>query len=129
VRFSGIDLLWFALAAEVLGILLGKVSPLLGQIVLGEDGRDRADRNASAAVNALDRVNEQLIGIAVTGFVFLRVNAIDRTGVYTGGVLGADTRFCNDICHLFLAPGISADPLTRSAIYFTWLIVAYGTAE
>jgi hypothetical protein len=28
------------------------------------------------------------------------VNAIDRTSVYTGGVLRADTRFCNDICHL-----------------------------
>jgi hypothetical protein len=28
------------------------------------------------------------------------VDAIDWTGVHTGGVLGADTGFCNDVCHL-----------------------------
>ena len=89
-----------ALAAEVVCVLLGKVGPLLGQVVGGKNGRDRAGRDARTAVDALDRVNEQLIGFAEAGFVLLGVDAIDRTGVYTGGVLGADTGFCNDVCHL-----------------------------
>ena len=88
------------LPAEVRGVLLGKVSPLLRQIVLGEDGRNGARRYASAAVDALNRIDEQLIGFAVTAFVFFGVDAIDGTGVHAGGVLGADTGFCNDVCHL-----------------------------
>ena len=116
------------LAAEVLGVLLGEMGPLLRQVVLGEDGRDRTNRNASAAVDAFDRVDEELIGFGVTGLIFLRVDAVDGTGVYTGGVLGADTGFCNNVCHLSYLRGISAELLTRPAIYFTWLIVAYGPA-
>src|SRR5580704_13678108 len=84
-------------AAEVCGVLLRKVSPLLGQVILGKDGGNRARRHASAAVNALDRIDEQLLRIGETVFVLLGVNAIDRTGVHTGGVLGADTGFCNDV--------------------------------
>ena len=88
------------LAAEVLGVFLGKAGPLLRQVVLREDGRDRAGRNAGAAVNALDRIDEQLIGFAEAVLVLLGVDAIDRSCVYTGGVLCADTGFCNDIGHL-----------------------------
>src|ERR1039458_6644355 len=88
------------LPAEVRGVLLGKVGPLLRQIVLRKDGRHRTCRHACSAVDALDRVNEQLIRFGKTGFIFLGVDAIDGTGVYTGGVLGADTGFCNDVCHL-----------------------------
>ncbi len=82
-------------ATEVGGIFLGEVSPLLRQIVLRKDGRHGAGRDASAAVDALDRVNKKLIGLAVTVFVLFGVDAIDGTGVHTGGVLGADTGFCN----------------------------------
>src|SRR5580658_3148026 len=86
-------------AAVVGGVLLGKAGPLFRQVVLREDGRNRARRNACAAVDALDRINEQLNRLAVTVLVLLGVDAIDRTGVHTGGVLGADTGFCNDVGH------------------------------
>jgi hypothetical protein len=33
------------------------------------------------------------------------VDAIDRTSVHTGGVLGADTGFCDNVCHLVISPG------------------------
>jgi hypothetical protein len=35
----------------------------------------------------------------VIGLVLLGVDAIDWTGVHTGGVLGADTGFCDYIGH------------------------------
>src|SRR5579862_466938 len=87
------------LTAVVRGVLLCEVRPLLRQVIESEDRRNRAGRNAGAAVNALDRVNEQLIGLAMAALVFLGVNAIDWTGVHTGGVLGADTGFCDYISH------------------------------
>ena len=89
----------FALAAKMFGVLFGKVSPLLRQVVLREDGRDRTDRHARAAIDALDGIDKKLIGVGVARLIFLGVNAIDRTSVYTGGVLGADTGFCNDVSH------------------------------
>ena len=87
------------LAAEVLGVLLRKMRPLLWQIILREDGGNRACRNARAAIDALDRIDEELIRAVVTVFILLGVDAIDRTCVYTGGVLGADTGFCDYIGH------------------------------
>jgi hypothetical protein len=82
-------------------ILFGKVSPLLWEIVGSKDCRYWAGWDASAAVNAFDRIDEELIALSETALVFFGVDAIDRTGVHTGGVLGADTGFCNDVCHKF----------------------------
>src|ERR1035438_5255366 len=90
----------YRLTSEVRRVLLGKAGPLLRQVVLRKDGRDRAGRDACAAIDALDRINEQLVDLGVSGFVLLGVDAIDRTGVHTGGVLSADTGFCNDVGHL-----------------------------
>ena len=87
------------------GVLLGKVSPFFRQVVGGKDCRYRACGHAGAAVNALHRIDEQLICGAETIFVFLGVDAIDRTGVYTGGVLGADTGLCDNVGHLIFSPG------------------------
>jgi hypothetical protein len=87
------------LSAEVSGVLFGEVSPFLREIVLGEDCRDGACWDTCAAVDALDGVDEELIGGVVFAFVLLGVNAIDRTGVYAGAIFGADTGFCNDISH------------------------------
>jgi hypothetical protein len=94
---------WLAfcrLSAEMRSVLLGEVGPLLRQVVLRKDSRHRAHRHARATVDALDRVDEQLIGFGVTGFILLGVNAIDGTGVHAGAVFGADTGFCNYVCHL-----------------------------
>jgi hypothetical protein len=81
------------------------MGPLLRQVVGGKDCRDGAGRDASAAVDALDRIDEELFFLGVAVLVLLGVDAIDRTGVYTSGVLGADTRFCNDISHFLNSPG------------------------
>ena len=88
-----------SLSPEVLSILRSKMRPLLRQIIGCKNGRNRAGRNTCAAVDALDRIDEKLICFSVLSFVFFGVDAIDGTGVYTGGVLGADTGFCNDVCH------------------------------
>src|ERR1700733_7942315 len=88
------------LPAEVCSVLLSKVGPLLRQVVLREDCRHGAGGNAGAAVDALDRIDKELVSRSVTVFVLLGVDAIDRTGVHTGGVLGADTGFCNDVSHV-----------------------------
>jgi hypothetical protein len=93
------------LTAEVRRVLLSEVGPLLRQIVRGKDCRNRAGRNTSAAVDALDRIDEELIGRGESVFVLLGVDAIDRTRVYAGGVLGADTRFCNHVSHLVIFSG------------------------
>ena len=59
------------LAAEMRGVLLSEVSPLLRQIVGCKDCRNRAGRNTSAAIDALDRIDEQLIAIGESVFVLL----------------------------------------------------------
>jgi hypothetical protein len=75
------------------------MGPLLRQVVQREDGRYRARRDAGAAVDAFDRIDKQLFGLSKAGFIFFGVDAIDWAGVYTGGVLGADTGFCDHIGH------------------------------
>ena len=81
------------------GILLCKVRPLFRQIIDGKDRRNRAGRHACATVNTLNGIDEELIRLGVAVFVLLGVDAIDGTGVHAGGVLGADTGFCNHVCH------------------------------
>jgi len=86
---------------------LGEFLPLFRQIVQCEDGRDRADRHARAAVDALYRVDiEQLLG-CVGRFIFFRVDAIHRARVHASGVLRPDTRLCNHVGH-----GVSFSPET-----------------
>src|ERR1035438_7586646 len=45
------------LAAEILGVALGVLFPLLGQIVERENRRNRTHGHAGAAINALDRID------------------------------------------------------------------------
>jgi len=45
---------------DVVGVFLDVGVPLLGQVVQREDRRNGADRNAGAAVDALNRVDEEL---------------------------------------------------------------------
>jgi hypothetical protein len=64
----------------------------------------QAGTQAPQSMHSTGSMNK-LVGLGVAVFVLLGVDAIDRTGVYTGGVLGADTGFCNDVCHLLNSPG------------------------
>jgi hypothetical protein len=91
-------------APKVRGVFFREVRPLLRQIVGGEDGRYRADRNAGAAVNALDRIDEQLIDCAEIAFVFLRVDTVDRARIDTGVIFSADAGFSDYISHLKASP-------------------------
>ena len=100
VKESGYADIGPGLPSEVRRVLFSITSPLFRQVILGKDGRHWACWNARATVDALNRIDVQLLGLAEARFVLLGVDAIHRTCVYTGGVLGADTRFCNDVCHL-----------------------------
>src|SRR5215813_11751561 len=88
-----------ALAAEVFGVDLSIVLPLFRQIVQGKNRRDRTHRNASTAINTLDRIDEQHVRAFKLGLVFLRMYAIYGTGIYTRRVLGPDARLRNNVCH------------------------------
>ena len=95
---------------NVVGVLLDVGVPLLGQVVQREDRRNGADRNAGAAVDALDRVDEELVyrieprpAIFVLRVLF-RMDAIDRTGIHAGRILAlmqGSTMYAKILC---LAP-------------------------
>jgi hypothetical protein len=82
------------------GVASGETAPLLGKIIEGEDGRDGANWNAGAAIDALDRVDiKQLLG-GVGRLVLFGVDAVDRASIHTRRVLGSDAGFCYDVCHV-----------------------------
>src|SRR5262252_2862918 len=85
----------WASAPVVLGVLLGIGLPFFRQVVESKNGRDWADRHASAAINTLHRVDIQHLRTSKLRFVLLGMNAIHRAGVYTRRVLGPDARLCN----------------------------------
>ena len=70
--------------------------PFFGQLLKWKDRRHRADRNAGTAINALDGINVELLNfiegrtaILIAG-VLLRVDAVHRTSIYTGGIFDPD---------------------------------------
>lgn len=88
-------------STEVLGVLRLVFLPFFRQIVGSKDCRHRTHRNAGAAVNTLDGIDEQLVSIGKLFRILLRMNAIHWARVHTRGVLGANARFCNYVCHFF----------------------------
>ena len=87
------------LLAVVSGVAGGKISPFLRKIVESEDGGDRADRNARAAIDALYGIDIKQLRLRVIGFILFGMNAIDRAGVDAGGVFCSNARFCYYVCH------------------------------
>ena len=88
-----------ALPPVVLGVAFSEGVPFFRQIIERENGRNRADRNASAAIDALHRIDVQQLLSRVGGLIFLRMNAIDRTRIHTCRVFGADARLSNHVGH------------------------------
>src|SRR5208283_340601 len=86
-------------AAEVLGVALGVFFPLLRQVVERENGRNRAHRHAGAAINALHRIDVKHLFRGEFIAVLLGMDAVHRTGIDAGRVLGADTWFRDYISH------------------------------
>ena len=82
------------LLLEVVGVDLDVFAPLLRDLVLGEDGVDRARINARAAVDALIRVDE-IHGRCVVG-----VNTVHGADLYARGIFDPYTRLNNDISHV-----------------------------
>jgi hypothetical protein len=73
--------------------------PLFREIFEGEDRRDRADRDARAAINALRRIDVKLVDLFVLGLVFARVDAIDGTDIHASGVFCADAGLSDYVRH------------------------------
>ena len=90
------------LPSVILRVALGEGLPLLRQVIEGEDRRDGADWDARAAINALNRIDIEHLFRGVSFLILLRMNAIDRTSIYAGGVLSPDAGFCNHVCHKVL---------------------------
>lgn len=90
---------------DVVGILFDVGMPFLGQVVQREDRRNGADRDAGAAVDTFDRIDEELFhriefrpAVFVPRVLF-RMNAIDGAGVDACRVFRSDAGFGNDIRH------------------------------
>src|SRR5438477_215997 len=81
------------LLLEVVGVDLDEVPPLLRDLVLGEDGVDRAGIDAGAAVDALVGVDEVHVGRIVG------VDAVDRADLDAGRVLDADAWLGDHVSH------------------------------
>ena len=87
------------LSAEVFGVLLGKRSPLLRQVVQCEDSRYGADRHTSSTIDALDGIDVDHIVLGEIWFVSLRMDAVHRASIDTGCIFHVDTGFCNNVSH------------------------------
>src|SRR5271165_4776827 len=88
------------LPAEIICVALGKVGPLLRQIIQREDGGNGTHRNAGAAIDAFHRIDVDHVVFGEVRRLFFGVNAIYRASVNTRGVFGPDTRFSNYVSHV-----------------------------
>ena len=84
---------------EPVGVLLDVVLPFVGKILLGKNRLNWAFIHTQAAVNAGVRINEELIGTAVSFVGRARVDAVHRANINTSGVFGTYTGFSNNVCH------------------------------
>src|SRR5262249_9135618 len=83
----------------VVGVDLGEVLPLLGQIIFSEDRLDGAGRLASSAVDALGWVNVEHFRALEIGFILARMNAINGADVNARGVFGAYAGLGYNVSH------------------------------
>lgn len=94
-----LSVLLFRLASEVFGILLREWSPFLWQIVEREDRRYRADGHTGTAIDALDRVDVQHLGIGKSAIIFLGVDAVYGASVNASRVFRSNAGFRNYVRH------------------------------
>src|SRR4051794_22463544 len=82
----------------VLEVDLGVLGPLLGELVLGEAGVHWAGLDAGVAVDALVRIDEELLRVVIVRLVRRRMDAVDGADLYAGVVLLADAGLRDDVC-------------------------------
>src|SRR3974390_1275841 len=87
------------LAAEKFGVLLGEGGPLFRKIIQREDRRNRTDRNAGAAVDALYRIDVKHFGAGVLFLILLGMYAINRASVNACRVFYTNAGFRDYVCH------------------------------
>src|SRR5439155_927180 len=90
----------------IVGVDLGVLVPFRRELVLGEAGVHRTGLDAGIAVDAFIRVDVEHLDRFVVGLVRRRMDAVDRTNLDTGIVLGADARLCNDVGHVVTLPSV-----------------------
>ena len=88
-----------ALVRVVVRVELDVLLPLVGQLVLGEAGVDRAGLDAGIAVDALFRVDVEHLDVVVVGLVGGRMDAVDRADLHARVVLGADAGLGDHVGH------------------------------
>src|SRR3954465_13356990 len=91
---------------EVLRVDLGEPLPLVGQLVLGEARVDRARLDAGVAVDALLRVDVELLHLVVVRVLRRRMDAVDRAHLDARVVLRADARLGDDVGHCLLGSSL-----------------------
>jgi hypothetical protein len=101
-----IKLLGLELASHhITCIDLSVVAPFLGQVIQREDCGNRADGHTGTAIDALNGIDVELLNVVkdwpavIVCCVFLRVNAVNGTGIHARGVFGPDTGFGDNECH------------------------------
>src|SRR4051812_47759422 len=88
------------LAREVGGVSLSERRPLVGQLIFSEARVHGTGLDAGVAVDALVRVDVELLDLVVVGFVGRRMDAVDRADLDAGIVLGSDAGLGDHIGHI-----------------------------
>src|SRR4051795_8938128 len=88
-----------ALVLEVARVDLDVTLPLVGELILGEAGVHRAGLDAGVAVDALFRVDVELLDLVVIRLVRSRMDAVDRAHLDARVVLLPDAGLCDHVGH------------------------------
>src|SRR3954453_8335085 len=89
-----------ALVLEVARVDLDVTLPLVRELVLGEAGVHGAGLDAGVAVDALLRIDVQLLDLVVVRLVRSRVDAVDGADLDARVVLLPDAGLCDHIRHV-----------------------------
>src|SRR5258708_21415654 len=102
-----------------------KVSPLLRQIFQSKNRRHGTNRDTGATVNAFHGTDIQLRLGLECGFIFPRVDAIDRADVDARGVLRSNTGFSDYVRHRYSASRDIYSLKIQNRLAFAWKVSVY----
>jgi hypothetical protein len=83
----------------VIDVDLNVFHPFVGKILFRVDRLNWTLVNAQATVDARIRIDEELCSVSEIIFIRLRMDAINRTDIYAGGVLRSYAGFSNYMSH------------------------------
>src|SRR3954468_10327361 len=88
-----------ALVLEVARVDLDVTLPLVRELILGEAGVHRAGLDAGVAVDALFRIDVELLDLVVIRLVRSRMDAVDGADLDARIVLLPDAGLCDHVSH------------------------------